>query len=86
MKPISAMTLFAVAAALAGCVSPSPYLDTRFSEAVNTAARAQTLNPTPRAASPGGLGGVPAAESIGRYNDSFKAPAATFDVIAPSTR
>ncbi len=70
-------------AALLGCTTTTPYLDARLGFAVNTAKAQQTLNPNAsRNADPvAGIGGVPAQESIGRYNDSFKAPPPTFAII-----
>ena len=61
----------------------TPHLDSRFGYAVNAAISQQTLNPEGgKTRDPvSGLGGVPAKESIDRYNDSFKAPPPTFEVI-----
>jgi hypothetical protein len=72
---------------LSACASRTPYLDTRFGEAVNTAKAMQTINPqASRNTDPvAGLDGPSAKESIGRYHDSFKAPAETFEVIGGGT-
>ncbi len=70
-------------AALGGCVSTTPYLDQNLGRAVNIAKVQQTLNPdASKNTDPvAGIGGVPAAESITRYNDSYKAPPPTFAII-----
>ncbi len=76
---VSALSL----AALFGCTTATPYVDAHLGLAVNTAKAQQTLNPdASRNTDPvAGIGGVPAADSIGRYNDSFKAPPPTFEII-----
>jgi hypothetical protein len=73
----------AAAAMLCGCTATTPRLDTHFGQAVNTAKLQQTLNPQASANTDPvtGLGGVPARESIIRYNDSFKTPPPTFEII-----
>ena len=66
-----------------GCVSPSPFLDSRFGLAVNTAKAQQTINPdAAKNTDPvRGIDGMAAKDSMERYHDSFKAPPPTFTVI-----
>jgi len=71
-------------ALLAGCaVSPTPNYDLRFGDAVREARQRMTLNPNagsnPDAVA--GMDGTSARESIGRYQDSFKAPPPVVNVI-----
>jgi|KBSMisStaDraftv2_1062788.scaffolds.fasta_scaffold3990801_1 type IV pilus biogenesis protein CpaD/CtpE len=79
------MTLILGLAALTleGCASKTPYLDSRFGNAVNAAKAQQTINPraslNPDPVS--GIDGTAATESIGRYNDSFRAPPPTFEIF-----
>lgn len=75
--------LVATAATLAGCANAPSNLDAHFGEAVLTARAAQTMNPdASRNQDPArGLDGISAREAIGRYQDSFKAPPPTFNVI-----
>lgn len=74
------------AALLSACVSPTPYLDAHFGQAVNTAKAMQTINPeASRNTDPvTGMDGPSAKESVDRYHDSFKAPVQTFDVFGTS--
>ncbi len=77
-------TLIAVAiAALAGCAANTPNLDAHFGEAVRTARAQQTINPDgPRNPDPvAGLDGRAAKSAMDTYQDSFKAPPPTFNVI-----
>ena len=73
----------AVAALLAGCAaSPSPNYDTRFGDAVREAKQRMTLNPGAASANPvAGLDGRAAREAQVRYQDSFKSPPPTVNVI-----
>jgi hypothetical protein len=73
----------ALVLALAGCASPTPYLDEHFGEAVRQARLAQTLHPDAgRDADPvAGLDGAAAQESIRRYQASFKSPPPVTNVI-----
>lgn len=76
--------LVVAAATLAGCASTAtPNLDARFGEAVLEARATQTINPdASRNQDPVfGLDGKAASEAIGRYNDSFRTPPPTFNVI-----
>lgn len=69
---------------LAGCAnSPTPRYDAKFGHAVRAARQAMTLNPgaaTTAAPAPG-MDGKSAAEAVGRYHDSFKAPPPPVNVI-----
>lgn len=66
-----------VCAALAGCASSMPELDSKFGDAVNAAKAQQTLNPdaplNKKAAV--GLDGKAADVVIDKYHKSFEAPA-----------
>ena len=84
MRSFTMTLMLAVAALnLQGCGSKTPYLDSRFGQAVNAAKAQQTLNPqaslNPTPVS--GLDGTAATESIGRYYDSFRAPPPTFEIF-----
>lgn len=67
----------------AGCVAPSPYAEANFGRAVDAAKAQQTLNPdASRNTDPvAGIDGVAAANAVGEYHKSFKAPPPTFPVI-----
>jgi outer membrane lipoprotein SlyB len=72
-----------VAAALGGCAARTPAFDEAFGRAVETAKSQQTIHPA-AARNPdpvAGIDGAAAKESFGRYQDSFKAPRPTFDVL-----
>lgn len=73
----------AAVATLAGCAGTTPTLDARFGEAVRLARAQQTLNPdAARNPDPvAGLDGRAARSAMERYQDSFKAPPPTFNVI-----
>ncbi|MGE5523481.1 MAG: hypothetical protein ACM3SS_07190 [Rhodospirillaceae bacterium] len=76
--------LLLAAALLGACTSPTPYYDAKYGLAVSDAMRKQTLNPdASRNTDPvAGLDGVSARESVGRYQDSFKAPERTFEIFS----
>jgi hypothetical protein len=81
MKRLSLIVLLAV---LAGCAnSPTPHYDTRFGDAVRQARQMMTLNPNAGSTPPAvaGIDGKAAAEAVGRYQDSFKAPPPVTNVI-----
>jgi hypothetical protein len=71
------------AALLTACTSTSPVLDANFGNAVRQARTAQTLNPEASANRDPVLGidGQAGAAAQTRYQDSFKAPPKTFEVI-----
>lgn len=85
MNTISLKVFFGAVglAALSGCTTTTPHLDSKFGHAVNAAKAQQTLNPeASKNTDPvAGIEGTPAKESIDRYHDTFKAPPPTFEVI-----
>ncbi len=77
------ITMIAVLCLVSGCASVTPRFDAKFGEAVRGALLAQTLNPQ-AAVNPDmaqGLDGRSAVNAQERYQDSFKAPPKTFEVI-----
>jgi hypothetical protein len=70
-------------AALAGCAtSTTPQLDAKFGESVTAVRDKQTLNPGAPSGDPAqGIGGKPAVHAQERYQDSFKTPPRTFEVL-----
>jgi len=85
MNPTKCKILFSLlsVAVFGGCVSATPHLDSKFGHAVNAAKAQQTLNPeASRNTDPvSGLDGKAGKESMDRYDESFKAPPPTFNVI-----
>ena len=77
------ITLLLPLCLLAACASVTPNYDQKFGDTVRTARKTQALNPdTP--ANPDavlGLDAKAAVNSRGRYEESFKTPPKTFDVI-----
>jgi hypothetical protein len=73
----------AILATLAGCVSPAPYVESHIGSAVNAAKAQQTINPdASKNPDPvAGIDGRAAKNSVDRYEDSFKAPPPTFNII-----
>lgn len=70
-------------AALAGCASSTPGFDAHFGESVMQARAQQTVNPD-AAGNPdpvAGLDGRAARSAMERYQESFKTPPPTFNVI-----
>jgi hypothetical protein len=67
----------------AACASPAPYVEENLGAAVDAAKAQQTLNPDAwRNADPAaGIDGTAAANAVGEYHNSFKAPPPTFPVI-----
>ena len=67
----------------AGCTTTTPHLDSKFGQAVNAAKAQQTLNPeASKNADPvSGQDGKAGKESMDRYQESYKAPPPTFNVI-----
>jgi len=68
---------------LVGCASTTPNYDRLFGQAVRAAQAQQTINPE-ASSNPdpvAGIDGPAARESIGRYQDSYKTPPPTFNVI-----
>jgi len=70
-------------AVFSGCASTTPHLDSKFGHAVNSAKAQQTINPDASSNTDpvSGLDGKAGKESMDRYDDSFKAPKPTFNVI-----
>ena len=68
---------------LTACSSTTPVLDAEFGKAVRQARMAQTLNPNASANRDPVLGidGQAGAAAQDRYQDSFKTPPKTFEVI-----
>lgn len=69
---------------LFGCASSTtPQLDSRFGEAVLQARALQTINPDAslNADPVSGLDGESARNAMDRYQESFKTPPATFNVL-----
>ena len=68
---------------LAACASTTPNYDAKFGDAVRGARQAQTLNPGARADTDPvlGLDAQAAVKAQERYQESFKAPPKTFEVI-----
>jgi hypothetical protein len=87
LKPCYRLLLTTVALGLAtqltGCVSTTPELDAKFGDAVRAAREAQTLNPTASANQDPVLGvdGKAAVNAQERYQESFKSPPPTFEII-----
>jgi hypothetical protein len=73
----------AILATLAGCVSPAPYVESHIGFAVNAAKAQQTINPdASKNPDPvAGIDGRAAKSAVERYEDSFKAPPPTFNII-----
>jgi hypothetical protein len=71
------------AALLTACASTTPVLDANFGNAVRQARAAQTLNPNASANRDPVLGidGQAGAAAQERYQESFKAPPKTFEII-----
>lgn len=80
---VSALTLaLGSLVALTACGSTTPALDARFGEAVRTAQDQQTLNPGPASKDAVlGIDGKAAAQAQERYQESFKTPPRTFEVL-----
>lgn len=81
----SATTL--ISATLAACAAPSTQtLDSKFGESVRTIRNSQIIGATPaqRQDPVTGLDATAAVHSQERYQDSFKAPAKTFELFGGS--
>lgn len=78
-----ALTAAACAALLSACASTTPVLDANFGNAVRQARAAQTLNPTASANRDPVLGidGQAGAAAQDRYQESFKSPPKTFEIV-----
>lgn len=71
-----------LASLLTAC-SSTPYLDSRFGEAVNMAKAQQTINPdaSQNMDPVTGIDGVAAKDSMDRYHESFKTPPSTAGIL-----
>jgi len=80
---IGKLTAASCAALLTACASTTPVLDANFGNAVRQARTNQTLNPNASANRDPVLGidGQAGAAAQERYQESFKAPPKTFEVI-----
>jgi hypothetical protein len=72
-----------LAALLAGCASTTPVMDAKFGDAVRQARAAQTLNPNASANRDPVLGidGKAGAAAQERYQESFRTPPKTFEIL-----
>ncbi len=79
----SALLALCSVALLAACTSTSPSLDAKFGDAVRQARMQQTLNPNASANRNPVLGidGRAGATAQDRYQESFRTPPKTFEVI-----
>jgi hypothetical protein len=78
------LVALAASSLLAACATPTtPVLDAAFGQAVRAARQAQTLNlgPPPTNDPTQGLDGKSAVNLIERYQDAFKSPPKTFEVL-----
>lgn len=77
------ITLTLLLGLMAGCASVTPNYDAKFGTAVRAALQAQTLNPTAAVNDDSvlGLDGKAAVNALERYQDSFKAPPKTFEIL-----
>ena len=80
---MKSITTIALACLVTGCAGVSPQYDAKFGDAVRAARLAQTLHPDAPANPDAALGidGNSAGNALERYQDSFKAPPKTFEVI-----
>lgn len=77
------ITLTLLLGLLTACTSITPNYDAKFGDAVRSARQAQTLNPGAKADTDPvmGLDAQAAVKAQERYQDSFKTPPKTFEVI-----
>ncbi|HVL76191.1 MAG TPA: hypothetical protein VM406_09250 [Noviherbaspirillum sp.] len=81
---MKAITCISLAALLAGCAtSTTPNYDARFGDAVREARARMTFDPQAGTKDHpvAGLDGPSAAEAVGRYQDTYKAPPPVTNVI-----
>lgn len=80
---IGKLTAASCVALLTACASTTPVLDANFGNAVRQARTSQTLNPNASANRDPVLGidGQAGAAAQERYQESFKAPPKTFEII-----
>jgi hypothetical protein len=84
---LGALTVTSCAVLLTACAVTTPVLDANFGNAVRQARSAQTLNPNASANRDPVLGidGKAAVSAQDRYQESFKSPPKTFEVINATT-
>lgn len=77
------LTAVTCAALLSACASVTPVVDASFGKAVRQARASQTLNPTASSNRDPVLGidGKAGAAAQERYQESFKSPPKTFEII-----
>ncbi|WP_249931149.1 hypothetical protein [Ramlibacter sp. 2FC] len=77
------LPLLGTMALFAGCASTTPVADSHFGEAVRAARAAQTLNPQASANRDPvkGIDGQAGSAAMERYQDSFKSPPKTFEIL-----
>ena len=80
---VGALAAASCAALLTACAATTPTLDANFGNAVRQARSAQTLNPNASANRDPVLGidGRAGAAAQDRYQESFKSPPKTFEII-----
>ncbi|MFA5170680.1 MAG: hypothetical protein WC426_03860 [Sulfuriferula sp.] len=80
---IKLAALLVSTALIAGCAAPTPHLDEKFGEAVNTAKAQQVINPdASKNTNPvAGVDGQAANASIDRYHKSYERPPAQPNVF-----
>jgi hypothetical protein len=78
------ITLTLLLGLMSGCTSVTPNYDAKFGDAVREAKLAQTLNPGASTNTDPvlGLDGKAAVNALNSYQESFKAPPKTFEVIS----
>ena len=77
------LAAFGLVCQLTGCGSTTPNLDAKFGDAVRASQQQQILDPSaPKGNNPVlGIDGQAATNAQGRYQDSFKTPPKTFEVL-----
>lgn len=84
MRTIQLACIMAAALVLAGCnTAATPNYDAKFGEAVRQSRALQTVNPSAGANTDpvAGIDARAARSSVERYQDSYRAPPQTFDVM-----
>lgn len=73
---------------VAGCASVTPEADAKFGDAVRGARMAQTINPQASANRDPvmGLDGTSAARALDNYQNNFKSPQHTFEILDSTSK
>ncbi len=81
-KQVMIVRAVLLASLLTAC-SSTPYLDSRFGEAVNMTKAQQTINPeaSQNMDPVTGIDGVAAKDGMDRYHESFQKPPSTADIL-----